>query len=157
MPFYICPNCKNRSVDVDGREGFTDSRALQCRRCGFGFLFELLEDYYPAPSTGLVACDHDGRVLAVGRGVFELTGFREGDLLGRDVVEALSLSDAGPVALVREWGVRQLGVEVDLVTRSGIAKPVTLDLFPAYDEDGGLLVALSTRTAQRGTAREPGS
>jgi hypothetical protein len=46
-------------------------------------------------------------VLAAGRGVFELTGFQEGDLMGHDVVEVLTLSDDKPVELVREWGVRQ--------------------------------------------------
>ena len=49
VPVYICPNCKDRSVDIDGFEGLTGSDALQCRRCGFGFIFQLLEDYYPAP------------------------------------------------------------------------------------------------------------
>ena len=52
MPVYICPNCRERSVDIDGFEGFS-TNAPQCRSCGFGFLFQLLEDYYPAPSTGL--------------------------------------------------------------------------------------------------------
>ena len=72
MPFFICPNCKERSIDTDAREGFS-KQAPACRRCGFGFLFELMEDYYPAPTTGLVVCDKQGRVLAVGRGIFELT------------------------------------------------------------------------------------
>lgn len=146
MPVYICPNCKTRSVDVDGFEGFSGSDALQCRRCGFGFIFQLLEDYYPAPSTGFVVCDRDARVIASGRGVFELTGFQESDLMGRDVAEALSLSDGEAIALVREWGVRKLGQELDLVTRAGIRKPVTVDLFPAYDSDGGLLLGLTPRT-----------
>ena len=106
----ICPHCKDRSVDIDGFEGLTGSDALQCRRCGFGFIFQLLEDYYPAPSTGFIVCDRDARVLAAGRGVFELTGFKEGDLMGRDVSEVLTLSDAEPIALVREWGVRKLGL-----------------------------------------------
>ena len=97
MPFYICPNCKRRSVDSDGYEGFS-MQAVQCRSCGFGFLFELLEDYYPAPATGFVVCDRDVRVLASGRGVFELTGFQDGDLLGNDLVQALSLSDNGTVS-----------------------------------------------------------
>jgi PAS domain S-box-containing protein len=145
MPVYICPNCKDRSVDTDGYEGFT-TQAVQCRRCGFGFLFELLEDYYPAPSTGLVVCDREGRVLAAGRGVFELTGYRERDLLGRDVAEALGLSDRAAIGLVREWGVRRLGEQLELRTRAGIAKPVTVDLFPAYDDDGGLLLALTPRS-----------
>lgn len=147
MPVYICPNCKNRSVDVDGFEGFTGSDTLQCRRCGFGFVYQLLEDYYPAPSTGFVVCDRDARVLAVGRGVFELTGFQDRDLMGREVVSALTLSDAAAVALVREWGVRKLGQQLELVTRAGIRKPVTVDLFPGYDDDGGLLLALTPRSS----------
>ena len=142
MPVFICPNCKERSIDLDGREGF-GTQAVQCRSCAFGFLFQRLEDYDPAPSTGMVVCDAESRVLAVGRGVFELTGFREGDLIGRDVAEALAISDPGPLALVREWGVRQLGKSAAITTRAGIPKDVVLDLFPAYDDDGGMLVALS--------------
>jgi predicted Zn-ribbon and HTH transcriptional regulator len=44
VPFFICPHCKRRSVDTDGYEGFS-TQAAQCRNCGFGFLYELLEDY----------------------------------------------------------------------------------------------------------------
>jgi len=144
VPVFICPNCKQRSVDLDGYEGFS-SQAVQCRSCGFGFLFELLEDYYPAPETGFVVCDREARVLAVGRGVFELTGFRDVDLMGRPVVDALSLSDDAPIGVVREWGVRKLGLELAIRTSAGIDKAVTVDFFPAYDEDGGLLVALTPR------------
>ena len=147
MPVYICPNCKNRSVDLDGFEGFSGSEELQCRRCGFGFVFQLLEDYYPAPATGFVVCDAGGRVLAVGRGLFELTGFQDADLMGRDVAAALSLSNTEAIGLVREWGVRKLGQQLELTTRAGIRKPVTVDLFPAYDHDGGMLVALTPRTS----------
>ena len=45
MPVYICPNCRERSIDTDGVEGFS-TQAPQCRSCGFGFLFQLLEDSY---------------------------------------------------------------------------------------------------------------
>jgi hypothetical protein len=107
VPYYICPRCKERSVDIDAREGFSRD-APACRHCGFGFLFELLDDYYPAPDTGMVVTDQERRVLAIGRGVFELTGFGEPDLIGRDVVDALQFSDAKPVDLAREWGVRRL-------------------------------------------------
>lgn len=144
MPYFICPNCKHRSVDTDGYEGFT-TQAVQCRSCGFGFLFEILEDYYPAPGTGLVVCDRDDRILASGRGVFELTGFRDSDLLGHDVVTALSLSDASAMEVVREWGVRKLGQKLAIRTKAGLEKEVTVDFFPAYDEDGGMLVALTPR------------
>lgn len=143
MPYFICPNCRERSIDNDGLEGFS-TQAAQCRSCGFGFIFQLLDDYYPAPSTGFVVCDAGGRVLGVGRGVFELTGFREADLMGREIVEALALSETEPFGLVREWGVRQLDKRSPLRTKAGLEKTVRLDLFPAYDEDGGMLVAISS-------------
>ncbi len=142
MPVYICPNCKARSVDTDGYEGFS-RQAVQCRSCAFGFLFQLLEDYYPAPTTGLVVCDREARILAAGRGVFELSGFGDTELLGRSVAEAFGLTDRAPIETVREWGVRQLGKKMEMTTRGGIVKPVTVDLFPAYDDDGGMMVALT--------------
>lgn len=148
MPYFICPNCKARSVDIDGTEGFSD-QAVACRHCGFGFLFELMDDYYPAPGTGLVVCDAEGRILAVGRGVFELTGWADADLLGAEVVTAFGLSGfeeaKNPAKLALEWGVRRLGEQIELRTRAGHTKPVTADFFPAYDEDGGLMVALTAR------------
>jgi hypothetical protein len=144
VPFYICPRCKNRRVDHDGREGFS-AEPPSCHNCGFGFMFELMNDYYPAQATGCVVCDQDGRVLATGEGVFELTGYKEADLMGREVVEALGLSDPEPVATVREWGVRKLEQKLTLRTHAGIEKPVVADFFPAYDDDGGLLVALTPR------------
>jgi hypothetical protein len=57
----------------------------------------------------------------------------------------LALSDTAPLDLVREWGVRRLGEQLELRTRAGMTKPVVVDLFPAYDDDGGVLVALSSR------------
>ena len=112
MPHYICPNCKERSIDSDRRESLLDNQAVGCHHCGFGFLFELMEDYYPAPGAGMVVCDQEGRVLACGRGLFELTGYPEEALLGADVVEGLGLSgfDAArnPAKLALEWGVRRI-------------------------------------------------
>jgi len=148
VPYFICPNCRRRSIDHDRREDLTNE-AVGCAHCGFGFLFELLDDYYPAPTTGFVVCDSEGRILALGRGVFELTGYQEKDILGRDVMEAFGLSGfaegKNPSELAREWGVRRLGEQLDLRTRNGLEQPVTADFFPAYDDDGGLMVALTRR------------
>ena len=150
MPHYICPNCKERSIDTDRLEGLSDE-PVACNSCGFGFLFELMDDYYPAPTAGLVVCDQQGRILAVGRGVFELTGYSEADLIGADLVDGLGLGgfdDAhNPAKLALEWGVRRLNEEIQLRTRGGLSKPIKGDFFPAYDDDGGLLVALTPRTA----------
>jgi PAS domain-containing protein len=150
VPYFICPNCKQRSIDVDRKEGLYNE-AVACHHCGFGFLFELMDDYYPAPNAGFVVCDKEGRILAVGRGVFELTGFGEGDLIGVDVVEGLGLAgfeeEKNPARLALEWGVRRLNEAIELRTRSGFRKPVKADFFPALDEDGGLLVAFTPQRA----------
>jgi PAS domain-containing protein len=148
VPWFICPNCKQRTVDIDAVEGFS-RQAVACRNCGFGFLFEILDDYYPAPTTGFVVCDAQGRILALGKGVFELTGYQEADILGRDVMEAFQLTGfedgKNPSELSREWGVRRFGEKLELKTRAGLTQRVTADFLPAYDEDGGLLVALTRR------------
>jgi PAS domain-containing protein len=145
VPFFICPNCKRRVIDEDRREGLTH-QPVGCTRCGFGFLFELLEDYYPGPNTGFVVCDRDRRVIALGRGVLELTGYREPDVLGHEVMTAFGLTaenGADPAETAIEWGVRRMGQRLTIRMRSGSSRPVIGDFFPAYDEDGGLLVALS--------------
>ena len=148
MPYFICPNCRRRAIDDDRREGFTH-QAVGCASCGFGFLFELMDDYYPGPTTAFVVCDRERRVLASGRGVFELTGFNEAELLGHDVVEVFGMdgdrNGPNPAEVALEWGVRQLDRELALRTRAGLTKKVKVDFFPAYDEDGGLLVALTPR------------
>ena len=147
MPYFICPNCRARSVDHDRREDLTNE-TVGCHHCGFGFLFELMDDYYPGPTTGFVVCDQERRVLAVGRGVFELTGYTESELLGKDVNEALGIETNGepnPAEVAVEWGVRRLDQKLAVRTRAGVLKDVTADFFPAYDEDGGLLVALTAR------------
>ena len=70
--------------------------------------------------------------------------------MGKDVVEAFGLqgfeASANPIAFALEWGVRRLGEQLELRSRAGQLKPVTADVFPAYDEDGGVLVALAPRS-----------
>ena len=147
MPFYICPGCRRRSLDDDGRQGLTH-QPVACSSCGFGFLFEIMDDYYPAPGTGFLVCDRKGRVIAAGQGVFELTAYREADLLGHDVMEALFVVEENgptPATLALEWGVRRFDQKLTLRTRAGVTKVVRADFFPAYDEDGGLLVAVAPR------------
>jgi PAS domain-containing protein len=148
VPYFICPNCKQRSIDHDGLQEI-DNVPVACERCGFGFLFELMDDYYPAPNTGFVVCDREGRIIAAGRGVFELAGYREQELLGADLVDRFGLDgwdgEQSPPAIALEWGVRRLGEQLHLRTRAGQTKAITADFFPAYDEDGGLLVALTPR------------
>ena len=146
MRFFICPNCGTRALDDDGKAGMTH-QPVGCAKCGFGYLFELLEDFFPPAGAGMVTCDRDGRVLSCGKGVFELTGYGEGDLMGKPLAVAFGLSGFAngqdPILIVLEWGVRKLDQHVTMRHRSGIAKLVRLDLFPAYDEDGGLLASLA--------------
>ena len=62
-----------------------------CEKCGFAYLFELLDDYYPAPNAAFFACDREGRIVDCGRGSFELTGIRTEQAIGRPVREVLGL------------------------------------------------------------------
>jgi hypothetical protein len=142
---FICPNCGDRSSQTDRNAGFR-REARGCEKCGFGFLFELLDDYYPAPDAAFFVCDGEGRVIGCGRGSFELTGFEEEQVIGQPVKEALGLRfDNGDdhVQTVLEWGVRALGKQVSLRTDTDLAASATADLFPAYEDDGGLLLVLT--------------
>ena len=46
-------------LDRPRRPQGLDNVPVACERCGFGFLFELMDDYYPAPNTGFVVCDQE--------------------------------------------------------------------------------------------------
>ena len=148
MAFYICPNCSARVIDADGLEGLS-SQPVGCHRCGFGFLFQLLEDWFPPAGAGLLACDKDARILSAGKGVFELTGYPERVLMGSDLREALGMSGSRtartPSRSCSSGASASSTVPIFIRHSVGHDKPVRLDLFPAYDEDGGLLCSLAPR------------
>jgi PAS domain-containing protein len=129
--------------------GFSQ-RPKSCPKCGFGFLFELLDDYYPAPGAAFFVCDADAQVIAAGKGAFELTGLQEDDIMGRPVQEVLGLewtgdsdAPADPIATSLEWGVRALGKRVSVNAEGDLPAEAVADVFPAYDDDGGLLIVLT--------------
>lgn len=142
---FICPSCGKRSTQTDRTAGFRNI-PKGCANCGFGFLFELLDDYYPAPNAAFFACDQEGRVIACGRGSKELTGLSDEKVIGRSVNEVLGLEfndDEDPVGTALEWGVRQLAKAVVVNAEGDLPAKAVADLFPAYDEDGGLLLILT--------------
>jgi PAS domain-containing protein len=174
VPFFICPNCGNRERSGDRTAGLS-TRPKGCSKCGFGFVFELLDDYYPAPDAAFFTCDREGRVLDVGRGGFELTGLTDEDVIGRSVKDVLGLrwieggegggdaeagaeeatgSGAGtegesratltdPIETTLEWGVRSLGKRVAVHAEGDLPAKAVADVFPAYDDDGGMLLVLT--------------
>jgi PAS domain-containing protein len=142
---FICPSCGNRSTSAERTAGFRRT-AKGCSKCGFGFLFELMDDYYPAPNAAFFVCDQQGRLLGLGRGSKELTGLSEESVIGRPVKEVLGLKfDDGTdqVATALEWGVRVQSKPVEVNAEGDLPAKATADLFPAYDDDGGLLVVLT--------------
>ena len=144
VPFFICPNCGNRELSGE-RQGLSQ-RPKACSKCGAPFLFELLDDYYPAPDAAFFVCDAEGRLIGTGKGAFELTGLKEDKIIGRLANEVLGLQfDDGtdPLGTVLEWGVRQLGKSVSVNAEGDLPARATADLFPAYDDDGGLLLVLT--------------
>jgi PAS domain-containing protein len=147
MPIFICPNCGDRSISTDRTAGF-QSRARSCNRCGFGFLFELLDDYYPAPNAAFFILDQEGRLIGAGRGARELTGLGDLDVIGRPAREVLGLdfpSGDDHISTALEWGVRVLDKEVVVHAEGDRPEAAKADIFPAYDDDGGLLLVLTPR------------
>ena len=159
MPFFICPNCGNREVSADRTAGFS-TRPKGCSKCGFGFVFELLDDYYPAPNAAFFVCDQEARVIDAGRGSFELTGLTDEDVIGRPVQEVLGLQwldpgDGGeaptPTATAsptrsrpRSSGGCARWARGSSVNAEGdLPAEAVADVFPAYDDDGGLLIVLT--------------
>jgi PAS domain-containing protein len=159
VPFFICPNCGHREVSAERTAGFS-SRPKGCSKCGFGFVFELLDDYYPAPNAAFFVCDQKARVIDAGRGSFELTGLTDEDVIGRPVQEVLglqwregaegdeqpegsSVAVADPIQTSLEWGVRSLGKRVSVNAEGDLPAEAVADVFPAYDDDGGLLIVLT--------------
>src|SRR6266550_406717 len=119
---FICPNCGHRTSELDRNAGFSRNRK-GCSKCGFAFLFELLDDYYPAPDAAFFVCD--GEEAVIGRRVDEVLGLQFTN--GND-----------PLGTVIEWGVRALEVPVTVSGEREIMARATADLFRDYEEDGGL-------------------
>jgi hypothetical protein len=142
---FICPNCGNRSSASDRQRGFS-REARGCQKCGHTFLFELMDDYYPAPDAAFFATDQQGRLIHCGRGSFELTGLDNERAIGRPASEVLGLTfedGTDHVAQALEWGVRAQGKLVKVEAEGDFPVQATADLFPAYDDDGGLLIVLT--------------
>ena len=144
--YFICPHCGNRSMGTDRTQGFrADARG--CERCGFAYLFELLDDYYPAPNAAFFACDNEGRIVDCGRGSFEMTGLKTEQAIGRPVGDALGLAfedGSDHVATALEWEVRVMSKPVRLHAEQESPARAVADIFPAYDDDeGGVLVVLT--------------
>jgi PAS domain-containing protein len=118
-----------------------------CEKCGFAYLFELLDDYYPAPNAAFFACDAGGRIVDCGKGSFELTGLTTEKAIGQPISGVLGLqfedgSDHVQTAL--EWEVRVQGKPVEVRANGGHPSKAVADIFPAYDDDeGGVLVVLT--------------
>jgi PAS domain-containing protein len=109
-------------------------------------LFELLDDYYPAPNAAFFVCDKEGRIIGCGRGSRELTGLSDETVIGRPVRDVLGLDfqdEEDPVGVALEWGVRRLGKPVTVNAEGDLPAKAVADLFPAYDDDGGLLLVLT--------------
>ncbi len=99
-------------------------------------------------------------MIDAGKGSFELTGLTDEDVIGRPVREVLGLhwidqGDGGetadvngdgvtdPIETSLEWGVRSLGKRVSVNAEGDLPAEAVADVFPAYDDDGGLLLVLT--------------
>jgi PAS domain-containing protein len=152
--YFICPHCGHRTIGTDRTDGFRrDERG--CENCGFAYLFELLDDYYPAPGAAFFACDARGRIVDCGRGAFELSGLTTEHAIGQPVVEALGLEfDDGTdyVGTALQWEVRVQGKPARIRNHRDQPTQAVADIFPAYDDDQGGILLVLTPVAGRSPA-----
>ena len=83
---------------------------------------------------------------SAGRGARELTGLGDLDVIGRSAQDVLGLqfeSGSDHIGTALEWGVRVLNKPVVVNAEGDRPEPAVADIFPAYDDDGGLLLVLT--------------
>jgi hypothetical protein len=145
--YFICPHCGHRSMATERGVAFRPGEVRGCDQCGFAYLFELLDDYYPAPNAAFFACDNGGRIVDCGKGSFELTGPTTDKAIGQPIAGVLGLTfedGTDHVQTALEWEVRVQGKPVEVKANGGDPARAVADIFPAYDDDeGGLLVVLT--------------
>ena len=133
-------------MGTDRTAGFR-REARGCDKCGFAYLFELLDDYYPAPNAAFFACDGEGKIVDCGKGSFELTGLKTEQVIGRPINDVLGLrftDGTDHVGTALEWEVRVKAKPVEVNAEGDLPATAVADLFPAYDdEDGGVLLVLT--------------
>jgi len=143
---FICPHCGHRLLAAHRTPGF-GRETRGCEKCGFGYMFELLDDYYPAPNAAFFALDGEGKLLDCGKGSFELTGLKTEQVIGQPIGEVLGLTfedGVDHVGTALEWEVRVQGKPVEITSNGAFHHKAVADLFPAYDdENGGLLIVLT--------------
>src|SRR4029077_13016769 len=145
--YFICPHCGHRSMATERNVAFRRDEVRGCEKCGFAYLIELLDDYYPAPNAAFFACDADGRIVDCGKGSFELTGMTTEKAIGQPIMGALALrfeDGTDHVQTALEWEVRVQGKPVEVRANGKLPPRAEGEIFPAYDDgEGGVLVVLT--------------
>ena len=80
----------------------------------------------------------------IGRPVREVLGLEwkePGD--GGEEADTDANGTTDPIETTLEWGVRSLGKKVRVTAEGDRPAEAVADLFPAYDDDGGLLLVLT--------------
>jgi hypothetical protein len=67
----------------------------------------------------------------------------EGD--GGESADTNRDDNTDPIETTLEWGVRSLGKRVQVNAEGDLPAEAVADVFPGYDDDGGLLLVLTPR------------
>ena len=142
---FICPNCGS-AYDRGRPPAGLPQPATRLLEVRLRLPVRAARRLLPGPNAAFFVCDQNGRIIGCGRGSRELTGLSDEKVMGREVREVLGLDFEGGadhVGTVLEWGVRQLGKAVVVNAEGDLPAKAVADLFPAYDDDGGLLLVLT--------------
>ena len=62
---------------------------------------------------------------------------------GGSTADSDKYGETDPIESTLEWGVRSLGMKVAVNAEGDLPTEAVADVFPAYDDDGGLLLVLT--------------
>ena len=148
MPNFICPNCGDRSESTERTAGFSEPRARAARSAASASCSSCSTTTTRRRTPPSSSSTRRRRLIGAGRGARELTGLGDLDVIGRAGERGARPRVRGGddhIATALEWGVRVLDKPVIVHAEGDRPEPAKADIFPAYDDDGGLLLVLTPR------------
>jgi two-component system cell cycle sensor histidine kinase/response regulator CckA len=99
-----------------------------------------LRDIIDNSPDGIVWVDTTGKITLVNKKGFEITGFSEKELIGKNFMDVKALTEESKEKILESFMKRIEGIdtppyEVELVTKNGEALPFELSASPIYEED----------------------
>ena len=143
---FICPNCGSRTTATERNAGLPQPAARAARSAASASCSSCSTTTTRRPNAAFFVCDQQGRVIGCGRGSSSSpASTTSGSSAARSPTSSGCSSTTAPTtsAPSSSGACAQLGKPVEVNAEGDLPAKATADLFPAYDDDGGLLLVLT--------------